>query len=363
MKDKHLKDIQHKSIRYASCWEDADILLEGLNVQKGDKVLSIASAGDNSLSLLVNDPELVVAIDINPLQLYLLELKIAAFKTLSHDEFLVFLGFKKGNPMNCYPIVNEYLSEKASKYWGRNTSKIRKGVVFQGKFERYLGFFAKKVMPLIYKKKTIEHLFVEKSESEQLEFFHNKWNNWKWRMMFKLFFSRRLMSWFGRDPKFFDQVDISVTQFLADRSMAHLTSKVLFENYFLRYVFLGNFGDQLPHYARKENFDKIKSNIGLIKLYKGFAQDAFEVFGQFDKFNLSNIFEYMDEDVFEKVGEDLLKGAKEEAKFAYWNLMIPRELSLATENFQRDVNRDKDLSKKDKCFFYRQFVTENVVYG
>ncbi len=37
-------------IRYAQCWEDADVLLDALDVQAGDTCLSIASAGDNSLS-------------------------------------------------------------------------------------------------------------------------------------------------------------------------------------------------------------------------------------------------------------------------------------------------------------------------
>ena len=39
-------------IRYAQCWEDADVLLDALDVQPGDTCLSIASAGDNSLALL-----------------------------------------------------------------------------------------------------------------------------------------------------------------------------------------------------------------------------------------------------------------------------------------------------------------------
>ncbi len=40
------------AIRYAQCWEDADILLEGLGIRPGDTCLSIASAGDNSLAML-----------------------------------------------------------------------------------------------------------------------------------------------------------------------------------------------------------------------------------------------------------------------------------------------------------------------
>ena len=43
-------------IRYAQCWEDADILLEGLNIQEGDVCIGIASAGENCLSMLTKIP-------------------------------------------------------------------------------------------------------------------------------------------------------------------------------------------------------------------------------------------------------------------------------------------------------------------
>ena len=52
-------------IRYAQVWEDADILLEGLNIQPDDICLAIASAGDNALAMLANNPSKVIAIDLN----------------------------------------------------------------------------------------------------------------------------------------------------------------------------------------------------------------------------------------------------------------------------------------------------------
>lgn len=85
-------------IRYAQCWEDADILLEALAVQPGDVCLSIASGGENSLSLLSQSPAKVIAVDCNPSQLAILELKAAAFRNLSHAELLRFLGSHPATP-------------------------------------------------------------------------------------------------------------------------------------------------------------------------------------------------------------------------------------------------------------------------
>mgnify|MGYP006376646677 CR=1 FL=1 len=39
-------------IRYSQCWEDTDILLEGLDIKENNICLSIGSAGDNSFSIV-----------------------------------------------------------------------------------------------------------------------------------------------------------------------------------------------------------------------------------------------------------------------------------------------------------------------
>jgi S-adenosylmethionine-diacylglycerol 3-amino-3-carboxypropyl transferase len=69
------------AVRYAQVWEDADVLLAGLDIQPGNVCVSIASAGDNALALLTKDPSRVIALDLSPAQLACLELRVAAYKT------------------------------------------------------------------------------------------------------------------------------------------------------------------------------------------------------------------------------------------------------------------------------------------
>jgi len=71
-------------IRYAQCWEDADVLLDALDIHPGDVCLSIASAGDNTLSMLTRRPARIVAVDLSPAQLACLEIRVAAYRTLCH---------------------------------------------------------------------------------------------------------------------------------------------------------------------------------------------------------------------------------------------------------------------------------------
>src|SRR5260370_31734034 len=79
-------------IRYAQCWEDADILLSGLDVQPGDTCLSIASAGDNTLALLSKRPRRVIALDLSAAQLACLQLRVASYRELTHGELLELMG-------------------------------------------------------------------------------------------------------------------------------------------------------------------------------------------------------------------------------------------------------------------------------
>ena len=83
-------DFDH--IRYAQLWEDADVLTQGLGNCAGQTLVSICSAGDNALAMLTLDPEKVVVVDLSPAQIACLRLRMAAFKTLSHPEFLRLMG-------------------------------------------------------------------------------------------------------------------------------------------------------------------------------------------------------------------------------------------------------------------------------
>src|SRR5271166_87445 len=105
-------------IRYAQCWEDADILLEGLDVRPGDVCLSIASAGDNALALLTRNPAHVIALDLSSAQLACLELRAAAYRALEHGELLELIGStpsrrRRDLYLRCRPL----LSAEVRSFW------------------------------------------------------------------------------------------------------------------------------------------------------------------------------------------------------------------------------------------------------
>jgi len=348
-----LKEVQHDYIRYANCWEDADVLLEGLQIQSGDKVLSIGSAGDNSFSLLVTDPESVVAVDINPIQLNLIELKKGAFLSLDHDQFLQFLGFKHSDDrVKTYKQVKEHLTDEIKLFWDNRLDQIEPGIIYQGKFEKYFMLFNSKILPLIHTKKRISELFKSKDKQAHEDYYKNSWNNWRWRLLIKIFFSKRVMGKVGRDPAFLKEVKVSVGDFIFGEAEKHLKSVECQQNYYLEFILTGKFQTHLPHYARQENYEKIKSNVNRLTVFKGLAEDTFEAYSGFNKFNLSNIFEYMTPELFQSVAENLVENGKSGSRYVYWNLMVPRRMGDIISQLENDKALTQQLTEKDKCFFY-----------
>src|ERR1700676_1705624 len=105
-------------IRYAQCWEDADVLVEGLDIQPGDVCLSIASAGDNSLALLTRRPARVIALDLSPAQLACVELRVAAYRELNHPELLELIGSTLSRRRAAlYQRCRPLLSAAARDFW------------------------------------------------------------------------------------------------------------------------------------------------------------------------------------------------------------------------------------------------------
>ncbi|MBK8643539.1 MAG: DUF3419 family protein [Saprospiraceae bacterium] len=353
MSEKLTEKVSFDFIRYANCWEDAEILLKGLNPEAGSKILSIGSAGDNSFSLLTTHPSLVVAIDVNKFQLYIIELKKISIQQLSYSNLLSFLGFKHSDKREqTFNEIKELLSVEARKYWEKNIDQIKKGIISSGKFEQYFQLFSSKILPWIHSQKIVEELLKDKSAEKQKIFYEKKWNTWRWHLLFKIFFSKYVMGKYGRDPEFFKEVKVSVGEFIFKKAEDLLQSIRSQKNYMLRYNLTGSFGEMLPHYLQPNNYEKVKANLDKLKIKEGYVEDAITEYGKFNYMNLSNIFEYMNKDLFTLTAKQLIDSTETKGRLAYWNLLVPRRISEVLPDkteFQKELS--VHLSGIDNGFF------------
>lgn len=79
-------------------------------------------------------------------------------------------------------------------------------------------------------KKTVLQLFEPKGAADQELFYANKWNTWRWKLLFRIFFSRTVMGRYGRDQKFFTEVGGNVAKTIYERAQNHLKSTQVFKN-------------------------------------------------------------------------------------------------------------------------------------
>jgi S-adenosylmethionine-diacylglycerol 3-amino-3-carboxypropyl transferase len=114
--------IYSRSLVYNTCWEDPAVDRLALGLGPRDSVLVITSAGCNTLDYALAGPACVHAVDANPRQSALLELRLAGIRALDFEDF--FLLFGDGR----HPAFRELyrdalraqLSDFARRYWDRN---------------------------------------------------------------------------------------------------------------------------------------------------------------------------------------------------------------------------------------------------
>lgn len=353
-------------IRYSQCWEDADILLEALNIKETDNILSVASAGDNSFAMLINNPNHVLAVDLSFEQIACCELRKVCYKYMEYNEFLDFSGVLSKKPhhenrrLKTYFKYNQYLPKDVAIFWDNHLDWIQQGFMTVGKFENYFRIFRDNVMPLVHSQKTIYELLKDKSVRSQKRFYKEKWNSLRWKGMFKIFFSEKVMGKLGRDPEFYKYVSVSAADKILERATHALTNISTHKNPYLNYILLGRYRNYLPTALRWENFEKIKKNIDKIEFKQISIESALkESNTKFDCYNLSDIFEYMSQESMDNIYKDIINYSNKGARIAYWNMLVDRKCQIPNA-VEYDKEYCKELLLKDKAFFYSDFVLEKI---
>ena len=362
--------VDFERIRYANCWEDAEILcqalLDGSGRQSG-RILSIASGGDNAFALLAAGADEVVAADLSAAQLAVVELKAAAIRRLSRDETLRFFGLSPcKHRLSTYALLEDDLSTEARAFWSKNQALIENGLIHQGKFERYLGTFRRFVLPLVHSRRTIKALTEPRDLEQRRRFYDEVWNTRRWRFVFRLFFSRFVMGRLGRGPELFRFVDGPVSERILGRARHALTELSTHDNPYLEYILTGTFERNVPLYLRPEAFETLKRVLNepsqRLVLERGDIAEVARKHARqgFDGFNLSDIFEYLDIETSTSLYRSLLGVARPGARFAYWNLLAPRQRPESLDEQVERLPLGAAFHRLDQAFFYSAFHVEAV---
>ncbi|TCO79248.1 S-adenosylmethionine-diacylglycerol 3-amino-3-carboxypropyl transferase [Plasticicumulans lactativorans] len=110
-----------RSLVYNTCWEDPAVDRQALAIGADDRLLVITSAGCNVLDYALCAPARIHAVDANPRQTALLELKLAGIRRLDFADFFALFG--EGRHRHATELyrdaLRDALSPFAAHYWDR----------------------------------------------------------------------------------------------------------------------------------------------------------------------------------------------------------------------------------------------------
>lgn len=196
----------YEDILYANCWEDPEIDRKAFGIKPEDVVFSITSGGCNVLTFLLDNPQKIISLDLNPHQNYMLELKMSAFKNLNYYELLGFMGVKHSVKRDQeYKRLRDDISDQSRVFWDSQAGYIEKGIINCGRFERYMRLLGKTIN-ILFKRKLINKFYQENDKRKKEILFRDEWKGIIWSIVKRVLLSRATMSLLF-DKDFFKYLD------------------------------------------------------------------------------------------------------------------------------------------------------------
>ncbi len=328
---------------------------------EGKEMICIASGGEVPLNMLASGCARLIAVDIDPGQLALCELKLASLRGLSRGDAAGLIGWLPMRPsvrLELYQNISDLMGSEAQAFWRGNEHLIVKGAVNVAKYEWYV----RKVVDLlkaIMGKRAFEGFFDCRTLEEQKRHFRTHFDTRTVRTVFRLAFNRRSFSKGGMDPRSLQYRD--QTESLADHYFGRLRAMCCDtparENHFLQYHFLGRLLDidSGPPYLTEEGHRAVRRNHLRISFVRSGITEHLKLHkDKYDLFHLSNLGDWSSEAEF----DDLLRavtarsreGSKAIWRYIHVNRQVPPDLK---DRIFPDLELGNELYLKDRYPFYR----------
>jgi S-adenosylmethionine-diacylglycerol 3-amino-3-carboxypropyl transferase len=353
------------SLRYSSVWEDHRLLERALAIGESD-LLVIASAGCNVLNLLLRAPRRIVALDFNPAQTALVELKLAAIRTLSHRELLSLLGVRVAHDrLDLYDRVRSTMSESARNWWDAQPTVLEGGVESAGRLDRYIAEFRDFHLARVHSPEVVDRLFTLDDRDARRRYARDVVFTPAFEDVFRSYFTRESLAGRGRDDSQFRYVgNIDVGDWFWQRLQWVAIELSTRDNFYLDRFLRGGIRDLEagPPYLRRSNFERLRSLVDRVEI----VTDSLEAYLSstasrvFDGAALSDVFEYMSDEQAGQVFGQLGDAVRPRGRIAFWNLFVPRS-PVPEQRLRRLPALSHDLWRCDRSWFYRAFHVAEVL--
>lgn len=279
--DQFFKKVHGSQLIYNSCWEDPRIDRELLKLDGNSRVVAITSAGCNILDYLLDDPAEIYAVDVNPRQNALLQLKLTLLQEGNYEDF--FEVFGKGRHQDfpgLYDRIQDQLPLEARKFWGNKAKYfdqrgLKKSFYYQGAAGMAAWLFLK---CLYLTRPGLRSLIFDLVEARTLAQQRRIYQDIEPRLW------SGVSLWLARQPALMTMLGVPRPQiqliqneypgglscFVQDK-MRHVFTEVLIsDNYFWRVYITGEYEPGCcPNYLRPKNFKYLRFRSSRVQTFTG----------------------------------------------------------------------------------------------
>ncbi|CAF3508366.1 unnamed protein product, partial [Rotaria sp. Silwood2] len=244
--------------------------IEALELSEKDNLMAITSAGCNILTYVLQKPNHIYAIDRNPCQNAILELKMACIKELDFATYWEIWGHGKLRrfSQNVYPRLRVHLSQEARIFWDSHKhyfdgTSLRNSFYWRG-CSGLLGYIVSRYIWLIGISKHVDSIFNAETVKEQKMIYETYIKRKFWTpILMKFLCSPYIFSLLNGVPsaqqKIMDKPIGDMIKNAIDTVFSELPLK---NNYFYRVYFYGKYTKECcPEFLKEENFNKLKDGL------------------------------------------------------------------------------------------------------
>ena len=264
--------VHRNNLVYNTCWEDPRLDRVALEFGPDDDVLVITSAGCNALDYVLTEPRHVYAVDMNPRQNALLDLKKAAIKNLEFDDFFKMFGegHLPGAPKIYREKMRDSLAPWAQTFWDGKIkwfNNKRKTFYFRGTsgtFARMLKVYTDKMINV---RPHLDELLDAESVAQQEEIYEEHLREKFWSGLMKFTMNRdTTLSMLGvpkaQRRQIETQYEGGIVKFVQDCMESVFAKLPMKDNYFWRVYMNGRYSRSCcPEYLKEENFERLRNGL------------------------------------------------------------------------------------------------------
>ena len=269
------RNVHSRFLIYNACWEDPRIDRELLGLDRDSRVVMLTSAGCNALEYLLDSPAEIHAVDVNPRQNALLQLKLALFRLGDFDDLYAMFGEGSHDALErVYAAARPHLDDASADFWDRrmvyfDRHRGRPSFYYHGTAGAAAWLFTR----LLLRRRELRQGLMDLLDARDLE---------EQRAIYariEPLIWGRLTSWVVRQPVVMSMLGVPRAQirliregypgglagYLADK-LRHVATQVLIrDNYFWRVYLTGSYAPGCcPEYLRWENFGHLAGHAGRI---------------------------------------------------------------------------------------------------